>query len=360
MSKSKKSVISTKRFWILVVILLLSIGVKVFDYARTYQQEVDTITTEEEYDVDLVYLWCDGNDPEFAERKNYWLKQENKEPNLQAAASGRFEQVDELKYSLRSAEQYLPWLRHIYIVTDRQVPSWLDTENPKITVVDHSEIIPRKYLPVFNSNAIEAAIYKIPGLSEHFLLANDDTFVNRPLTRGFFFRYGKPIVRLKFGQVADTGSLYRDQLLNVIELSEQYFNSSIPFLSARDLVPHHNIDAYLKSDYADCAAHFEKEYQKTLTHRFRRADSVQRLIVSIWSFMNGRAEIKIVQTPSIRSKKIDSLFIVNTRDDYAQRLARLNPGLFCINDSEFSMPEDRVRVKQFLEQHFPKKSSFEK
>ena len=108
-----------------------------------------------------------------------------------------------------------------------------------------------------------------------------------------------------------------------------------------------------------CAAHFDKQYQDTLTHRFRKADSIQRLIVSIWSIMNNRAEVRIVRFSSKKSKNIDSLFLVNTRGDYAKKLARLNPGLFCLNDSEFSFPGDRIRVKQFLEKRFPKKSSFE-
>lgn len=358
MSKSK---IFTKRFWILIAVLLLSIGLKAFYYVNTpAEEDADIPSVEEPYDVDLVYLWCDGNDPAFAERKNYWLQQENKQPNLQAAADGRFEQVDELKYSLRSVEQYLPWLHHIYIVTDRQVPSWLNTDNPKVSIVDHSEIIPRKYLPVFNSNAIEAAIHKVPGLSEHFLLANDDTFVNRPLPKGFFFRQGDPIFRLKPGQIVDANSLYRDQLLRAIELGEQHFGSQLPFFSQRTLIPHHNIDAYLKSDYTACAANFDKQFQQTLTHRFRRADSIQRFIVAIWSVMNGHGHVKIVHVPNTKSKKVDSLFIVNTRDNYAKTLARLNPGLFCLNDSEFSFPEDRLRVKEFLENRFPNKSQFEK
>ena len=308
--------------------------------------------------MDLVYLWCDGEDPNFRKRKNYWLQQENRMPDLQAMAPGRFEQVDELKYSLRSVEQYLPWLRHIYIVTDNQIPSWLNTKNPKITVVDHSEIIPRKYLPVFNSNAIEAGVYKIPGLSEHFLLANDDTFVNRPLTKGFFFQYGRPIVRLKPGRVGNTNNLYRAQILNVIELSEQYFNSLLPFFSKRNLIPHHNIDAYLQSDYANCAANFDKQYQDTLSHRFRRENSVQRLLVSIWSVMHGNARVKIIRLS--KTKPIDSLYIINTKEDYADALAQYNPGLFCINDSEFSATEDRLRMKKFLEERFPTKSEFEK
>ena len=91
------------------------------------------------------------------------------------------------KYSLRSVEMYAPWIRKIFIVTDNQVPKWLDTSNPKIRIVDHKEILPEVSLPCFNSRLIEHFLYKIPGLSEHFLYANDDMFINRPVTPATFF-----------------------------------------------------------------------------------------------------------------------------------------------------------------------------
>ena len=361
MPKTKKTVIFTKRFWIIFIILCVCVVAKCFyschwPLANNSSAVFAPQDTEEPYEVDLVYLWCDGNEPQFKERKDYWLAREKNEPAPQATAAGRFEQVDELKYSLRSVEQYLPWIHHIYIITDRQVPPWLNTAHPQLTVVDHSQIIPSQYIPVFNSNAIETSVYKIPGLAEHFLLANDDTFVNRPLTRSFFFEKGKPWVRVTSNNLFDATSLYRIQLLNAIELTEQAFNAEIPLLSQRNWGPHHNIDSYLKSDYAACAQHFKKQYEQTLTHRFRQADDVQRFIVSIWAVMKGHAQVRIVFPFETNT---DSLVIVNREEKYADILARFRPGLFCLNDGELSTVEDRMRVKAFLQKYFPNKSKFE-
>lgn len=52
-------------------------------------------------------------------------------------SSSRFEDNDELRYSLRSVEKYAPWVRHIFIVTNGQIPHWLDLENPRVTIVTH-------------------------------------------------------------------------------------------------------------------------------------------------------------------------------------------------------------------------------
>ena len=110
------------------------------------------------------------------------------------AGDVRYVQHDELRYSLRSAFENVPWIRHIFIVTDGQRPVWLK-DHPKISVVDHRQIIPAERLPLFSSIAIEMYLDRIPGLSEHFLYANDDMFFNRPLEVSDFYDYDRcPLV----------------------------------------------------------------------------------------------------------------------------------------------------------------------
>ena len=66
----------------------------------------------------------------------------------------RYVDHQELRYSLRSVEAYAPWVNHIYVITDEQKPSWMKS-HPKITIIDHSEIVPSIYRPLFSSIAIE-------------------------------------------------------------------------------------------------------------------------------------------------------------------------------------------------------------
>ena len=107
-----------------------------------------------EMNIDLVYLWVDGNDPEWLNKKQLFM---DKKINT----VGRYQDNQELKYSLRSGEKHLPWIRKIFIVTDNQIPTFLDTSHPKIEIVYHSEIIPKQILPTYNSVIIEYFIYKI-------------------------------------------------------------------------------------------------------------------------------------------------------------------------------------------------------
>ena len=88
---------------------------------------------------------------------------------------------------------YSSEIRDFGLITNKQRPTWLK-EHPKITVVDHTEIIPSELLPTFSSVVIENYLTKIPGLNEHFLYFNDDMFINRHLSPREFFDGDKPIV----------------------------------------------------------------------------------------------------------------------------------------------------------------------
>ena len=81
-------------------------------------------------DIDLVYLWVNGNDPQWQAKRNALIGKT--EEKSSANCEGRYANNDELKYSLRSIELYAPWIRKIFIVTDNQIPEWLDTSNPKV------------------------------------------------------------------------------------------------------------------------------------------------------------------------------------------------------------------------------------
>ena len=84
--------------------------------------------------------------------------------------------------SKRSIIKFAPWFNHIYIVTNGQIPVWLNTNNPDISVVSHSEIFRNQAdLPTFQSNAIEVNLHRIPGLTDNFIYFNDDMSLIGPL-----------------------------------------------------------------------------------------------------------------------------------------------------------------------------------
>lgn len=309
-------------------------------------------------DIDMVYLWVDGNDPQWLAKHNACIgKTEDKSA---VNCKGRYSDNDELKYSLRSVEMYAPWIRKIFIVTDNQVPKWLDTSNPKIRIVDHKEILPEVSLPCFNSRLIEHFLYKIPGLSEHFLYANDDMFINRPVTPATFFAGdGLPIIRfnrrpfrkftLWFKEKVQGKALsnYVQAIRNSAELVEKRYGI---YYGGKT---HHNIDAYLKSDYRHVGNVFKNEIGAMLTHHVRSADDVQRNIYSYVALAEKRAHLHYV------TRRTSFRLHIQNESHYA-KLERYNPILFCMNDSQYARDEDREREKAYLDKRFPEKSQFEK
>ena len=91
--------------------------------------------------------------------------------------ANRYRDNDELRYNFRSLEKYAPWLRRIHLVTNGQVPNWLNVAHPRVRVVTHADIFPNPaHLPVFSSPAIEVHLHRIPGLSRRFIYFNDGTW----------------------------------------------------------------------------------------------------------------------------------------------------------------------------------------
>lgn len=107
-------------------------------------------------------------------------------------SASRFEDNEELRYSLRSVERHAPWVRHVFIVTNGQIPSWLNLDNPRVTVVSHQDIFQnRSHLPTFSSPAIETHIHRIPGLSQKFIYLNDDVMFGRDVWPDDFYTHSK-------------------------------------------------------------------------------------------------------------------------------------------------------------------------
>ncbi|XP_074554859.1 N-acetylglucosamine-1-phosphotransferase subunits alpha/beta [Halichoeres trimaculatus] len=107
-------------------------------------------------------------------------------------SASRFEDNEELRYSLRSVEKHAPWVRHIFIVTNGQIPSWLNLDNPRVTVITHQDIFQNhSHLPTFSSPAIETHIHRIPGLSQKFIYLNDDVMFGKEVWPDDFYSHSK-------------------------------------------------------------------------------------------------------------------------------------------------------------------------
>ena len=312
------------------------------------------------YPIDLVYTWVNGNDKHWRQKKGYWQKK-LQITDYYAVGKERFRDREELKHSLRSVELYMPWIRNIYIVTDNQVPDWLNLNHPKIKIVDHKDILPADALPVFNSMAIETGLANIEGLAEHFIYFNDDVFVNVPVTPDFFFdKNGKPII-------------YEDEKLKKEGLEEIRLNNQETWVQSWKqmidviikkykvepfiVVGTHTAAVFNKTDFKYAINEFKEGFDKTSHSKFRQFDDYNIGIVDMVNFIRNRV---VVQDSEIVDSKFDCEIAGYSVMTDLDRLKTQKPCLFCLNDAKFSDDNISFEHTKYLRKRFPNKSSFEK
>ncbi len=313
-----------------------------------------------EFPIDLVYTWVDGSDADWqARRTGAWARTQPTELSAIAANPSRWINRDELRFSLRSMATHAPWIRNVFIVTDRQVPSWLVTGDPRVRVVDHSEIFPsRDFLPVFNSHAIEARLHHIDGLAEHYLYLNDDMFFGRAAHPEDFF-YGNGIARLfpspkplPDGPATTTdtpveaaGKNNRDLMLTKFGRAPNHRYLHAPYPQVRSVL-HELENAYTA------------EFTRTAASRFRHpADlSIPASLMGTYAYLTGRAVPSTI-----------AYGYVDLADPHlSRRLAALNrtrPAAFCLNDHAGLGADPAAvneSVREFLEDLFPTPSPYER
>ena len=325
--------------------------------------------------IDLVYTWCDSADPVWNAKRQEAARACGLAEDAVSNAPCRFAAHDELRYSLRSAECSVPWIRKVFLVVDDDIalPRWLKTDHPRMEIVRLSEIMPPEALPCFCSPNIEHHIVNIPGLAERFLYANDDMMFYRKLEPSFFFHSdGSPIFRFRGRPKREDWepkNAYHARLKRAEDLVRAG-NGRLPSaaLAAMSRFPHHNVDAYCKADVRDVFQKYRKEISATFAHPFRLPDNVQRVIYAYEALVRGHGHYRLASGGLVnRLRRLgrlpcaDSLqFVRGKWRTGPEELRRCRPGLFCFNDTLETTDRDRAWLDGVYDDLYPQLSSFER
>lgn len=312
-------------------------------------------------EVDLVYIWVHGQDPAHREKRNHWLRQYGLDP-VTFNPDVRYVEADELRYSLRTVELFLPWVRRIFLVTDAQVPEWLDVTNPKLRIVDHTEIMPRQeWLPTFNSMAIEAQLHNIPELAEHFIACNDDHFFGQSCGINDFFvqlpeREGGGVVPRVMVSASDDDWITPAHQLSHDPLSQLWMaswnNLKVALESRRPWRKVRRVDIHQALSITRSALRATTE---RFTHDFRRTSASKFRSTLDMNFLALTRYVGLADGAAVRGSLGQRVFTVESNlREYSR--AEL-PTLFCINGGA---GEERANELRSLQRLFPERSSFEK
>ena len=155
--------------------------------------------------IDAVIPWVNGNDLIWQKKINSYL--EVKIDFNKRKESERYNSIGELNFVIKSIIKHANFIKNIYLVTDNQIPD--SFENLKklaihnginLVIIDHKVIFKdfEQYLPCFNSCSIISLLFRIPNLSEHFIIFNDDVFLMRDTKSTDFFINNIPVIRGKW------------------------------------------------------------------------------------------------------------------------------------------------------------------
>ncbi|MFC0508745.1 stealth family protein [Micromonospora costi] len=311
------------------------------------------------FPIDAVYTWVDGSDPEWRDRKRAALGEAGGPLHAVAANSSRYHNRDELRYSLRSLHSFAPWLRRIFLVTDSQLPSWLDPHHPMVTVVSHAELFADLGgTSSFNSHAIESRLHRIEGLAEHFLYLNDDVFLGRPLLPTHFFhangiakffpspaQFGLGDARPDDLPVNAAGKNNRRHIQRQFGVTITQKMKHTPFALRRSIM--YQIEQVLQADVTE-----------TARHRFRHHGdlSIPSALHQYWAYLTAQA------VPGDIEYEYADLGHPSTPARLADLLARRHRDVFCLNDTdsdERSMAEQEAMLADFLPRYLPFPAPFE-
>lgn len=323
-------------------------------------------------DIDFVVTWVDGSDPKWVKKRNSYAPKSN-----QLNGNDRYRDYGTFKYWFRSVEKYAPWVHKIYLITDDQVPDWLRKDNKKIEIVDHKDYINERYLPTFNSNAIELSIGNIKSLSNQFVLFNDDCFFNAPVKPTDYFENGLPKDIGVFMPVYPHEEFDHIILNNVIPINQnfnkhsmvkknffKYFNFrygrglasnilDVSYPKVTGIYNPHLPMPYIKSEYNFVLQENQELQEKTLSHRFRTSMDISHWLVRYWRIMQGKF--------SPQSINFGKRYKLSEIDRVISDVKKSKHKCICVNDEYIDNYDEVIkRLSECFEKQFPQKSSFEK
>lgn len=300
--------------------------------------------------IDFVVLWVDGNDPDWkAEKANYCH-----DSSGNGADKNRFRDWDLMRYWFRGVEQFAPFVNKIYFVTWGHIPSWLNTSAEKLVIVKHEDFIPEECLPTFNSNAIEIYLHRIPGLSEQFVLFNDDMFLTAVCKKDDFFHKGLPreyafldapsseLVKDSFPHILMNNGAIINSTFNKKDVLRRYRTKFFALVYGKDLLRNillaplknfscfrspHNPIPHLKSTY-DILWELEPEcLNRTGHHRFRSPRDVSHWVMKDYRLCTGQFVPKKSSVHKTFELGVDPLSKI------VQAIKKQSYQTICLNDS---------------------------
>jgi hypothetical protein len=313
--------------------------------------------------VSIVYTWVNGSELDYRLIREYY-------GGPSALDSPRDRDNDELRYSLRSLEEMMPWHKgKIYFVTPGHYPHWLNRSHPRVVLVNQDDLIPDDgkddvVLPTFSSNVVELYLCNIPGLTDIFIHMNDDYILGKKASpwdyftadggTRFFFEKNRIL-----GGIRDTPDPARTWVSSVYTthaLLQRAYGEDYP----RYFVKHAPF-VYHKRAFEKLHEKWPKDIARTMTHKFRHATDILTPFLHHYYVVHEGSvccNMKYEIAPPGEMLAEAQLYYVTDIENLFESARQHRPRFMAINDG-YKAINQRARIKTFLQELYPNPSSFE-
>ena len=337
-------------------------------------------------DIDVVIPWVDPTDKEWQASKNKFLKDLNNDKVDNS--ENRFRDWDNFKYVFRGIDKFMPWVHKIYLITCGQVPDWMNKEaDDRLVIVNHSDYIPKEYLPTFSSHPIELNLHRIKELSEHFIYLNDDYFVINETSPEDFFVDGLPCdYALEDPITPDHKDIFNNILINNMVLLNSHYDrrtvlkeqkkkfysmcdkkAFITNMCFRPLKRNHFFGLHyshlasniLKSTIEKVWTENREILEATSSHKFRNADDVNQFTFKNEQYVTGKFHPYNINRFG-RAIQLDDT-IEGAVEDVCRTITDSDYKMICINDCNIEdFDNTRTKINAALEKILPNPSVWER
>lgn len=337
-------------------------------------------------DIDVVIPWVDPTDKEWQASKNKFLKDLNNDKVDNS--ENRFRDWDNFKYVFRGIDKFMPWVHKIYLITCGQVPDWMNKEaDDRLVIVNHSDYIPKEYLPTFSSHPIELNLHRIKELSEHFIYLNDDYFVINEISPEDFFVDGLPCdYALEDPITPDHKDIFNNILINNMVLLNSHYDrrtvlkeqkkkfysmcdkkAFVTNMCFRPLKRNHFFGLHyshlasniLKSTIEKVWTENREILEATSSHKFRNADDVNQFIFKNEQYVTGKFHPYNINRFG-RAIQLDDT-IEGAVEDVCRTITDSDYKMICINDCNIEdFDNTRTKINAALEKILPNPSVWER
>lgn len=337
-------------------------------------------------DIDVVIPWVDPTDKEWQASKNKFLEDLNNDKVDNS--ENRFRDWDNFKYVFRGIDKFMPWVHKIYLITCGQVPDWMNKEaDDRLVIVNHSDYIPKEYLPTFSSHPIELNLHRIKELSEHFIYLNDDYFVINETSPEDFFVDGLPCdYALEDPITPDHKDIFNNILINNMVLLNNHYDrrtvlkeqkkkfysmcdkkAFVTNMCFRPLKRNHFFGLHyshlasniLKSTIEKVWTENREILEATSSHKFRNADDVNQFIFKNEQYVTGKFHPYNINRFG-RAIQLDDT-IEGAVEDVCRTITDSDYKMICINDCNIeNFDNTRTKINAALEKILPNPSVWER